>query len=452
LAGINIKQGEKINYNFYPENLFTIEQVQQMTSESNSIDALRLKIIVRQNCLNFGAVETAKKLSKSPEKLEVLLQLLISEDLADSAYLLARNFLSKEAFEAFSQKPELADVEKESVKVSQVTGNLHYKLTGETLLETRKKLRAERKAADKAKAQDKKEDAKKAPAKEKSSKTKKKASKAKPSAKEGNKSAKPAPVKTPKVKEVPTHDKNGLEYLSLAEFEFKRENYFFVPTQRSFAKVKDHFLGQKTIGFDVEYYQGNISTIALASTSTLAVIDFHALKDTKEVTQYIVDLLQNDKIDKITHTFRMDSYLLSKVLEIDPTSIAKVIDISDTIKEEGSDNRVGLKAMVEKYFKKALNQYYKKSNWSDRPIEQPLIDYAALNAYIILKTFNAYETESKDKGIQYYTYEEPKNIPRVGKWEVETKEKKVAEKKTEAKSAPRKPAHEKETEAGDAEE
>lgn len=419
-----------------------------MTSESNSIDALRLKIIVRQNCLNFGAVETAKKLSKSPEKLEVLLQLLISEDLADSAYLLARNFLSKEAFEAFSQKPELADVDKESVKVSQVTGNLHQKLTGETLLETRKKLRAERKVADKAKAQDKKEEAKKAPAK---AKTEKKAAKAKPSAKEGDKSAKPAPAKTPKVKEVPTHDKNGLEYLSLAEFEFKRENYFFVPTQRSFAKVKDHFLGQKTIGFDVEYHQGNISTIALASTTTLAVIDFHALKDTKEVTQYIVDLLQNDKIDKVTHTFRMDSYLLSKVLEIEPTSIAKVIDISDTIKDEGSDNRVGLKTMVEKYFKKALNQYYKKSNWSVRPIEQPLIDYAALNSYIILKTFNAYEAESKDKGIQYYTYEEPKNIPRVGKWDVETKEKKVVEKKTQAKSAPRKPDSKKEAEAGDAE-
>jgi hypothetical protein len=71
-----------------------------MTSES-TIDALRLKIIVRQNCLNFGAVETAKKLSKSPEKLEVLLQLLIGEDLPESAFLIARNFLSKEAFEAF---------------------------------------------------------------------------------------------------------------------------------------------------------------------------------------------------------------------------------------------------------------------------------------------------------------------------------------------------------------
>jgi hypothetical protein len=119
-----------------------------MTSESNSIDALRLKIIVRQNCLNFGAVETAKKLSMSPEKLEVLLQLLIGEDLAESAFLIARNFLSKEAFEAFSKKPELADVDQENVKVSVVTGNLHHKLTGETLHDTRKRLRAEKKTTD----------------------------------------------------------------------------------------------------------------------------------------------------------------------------------------------------------------------------------------------------------------------------------------------------------------
>jgi 3'-5' exonuclease len=81
-----------------------------MTSENNSIDALKLKIIVRQSCLNFGAVETAKKLSQSPEKLEVLLNLLITEDLAESAYLLGKKFLGEEAFATFSEKSEFKDV------------------------------------------------------------------------------------------------------------------------------------------------------------------------------------------------------------------------------------------------------------------------------------------------------------------------------------------------------
>lgn len=73
-----------------------------MTTETSNIDALRYKIVVRQSCLNFGAVETAKKLQDAPEKLQVLLNLLISEDLTESAFLLGKKFLSEEAFETFS--------------------------------------------------------------------------------------------------------------------------------------------------------------------------------------------------------------------------------------------------------------------------------------------------------------------------------------------------------------
>ena len=40
-----------------------------MTSNSPDIDALKTKITVRQSCLNFGAVETAKKLRDQPDKL-----------------------------------------------------------------------------------------------------------------------------------------------------------------------------------------------------------------------------------------------------------------------------------------------------------------------------------------------------------------------------------------------
>jgi hypothetical protein len=94
-----------------------------------------------------------------------------------------------------------------------------------------------------------------------------------------------------KKKEAPTHDKKGLEYLTLQEFGFKRENYFFVPTERSFEKVKDHFLQQKTLGLDAEYHLGQISTITLASETTVAVFDMINLKDSEAVANYIVDIL-----------------------------------------------------------------------------------------------------------------------------------------------------------------
>ena len=76
------------------------------TTQTTNLDSLKYKIVVRQSCLNFGAVETAKKLQSAPEKLQVLLELLLEEELTLSAYLLGKKFLSEEGFETFSQKEE----------------------------------------------------------------------------------------------------------------------------------------------------------------------------------------------------------------------------------------------------------------------------------------------------------------------------------------------------------
>jgi hypothetical protein len=367
-----------------------------MTSENTTIDALKFKIVVRQSCLNFGAVETAKKLQDSPEKLQVLLDLMIAEELVESAYLLGKKFLSEEDFATFSEREEFADVDPETVKVSLITGSLHEKLTGEPIQDTRKRLRQERRDAAKAK--------KAALRAERAAKAEK-AVKAKPSAKEGRRAAEPK-----RKREAPTHTKEGLEFLTLSEFGFKRENYYFVPTIRSFFKIKDHFLEQKVIGFDAEYHLGWISTITLASENMVAVLDMISLRKNKEVNEYLKTILLSEDIEKVTHTFRTDAYYLSQNLDIDPLKIAKVLDLTEIVKEEGSDNRIGLKTMVENQFNKAINQYYKKSKWGNRPIQQEMIDYAALNGFIVLKIFLDYDEKNSEEGQKYYAYEAPKNI------------------------------------------
>jgi hypothetical protein len=298
-------------------------------------------------------------------------------------------------------------------------------LTGETLQDTRKRLRAEKKASN-LENKDSTEKETKRPAK----KTKKPAAKREKKPEKTERAPKAKAEKAEKVEKVrvpkvaPTHDKNGVEYLVLAEFDFKRENYFFVPTPRSFEKIKDHFLEQKQIGFDVQYHQGLISTISLASKTTLAVIDMHSLMSNPEVKQYILDLLNNDSIEKITHTFGVDNYLLAKGFDVEELKYKKVVDLSQIIKEGDSDNSLGLKTLVEKYLKKALNQYYKKSNWAKRPIEQDLIDYSALNAYIILKILIAYEAESKKTKHANFEITTFKENPFIGTWPTDSTEKK----------------------------
>lgn len=316
-----------------------------------------------------------------------MLQLLIDEDLVESSFLLGRKFLGEEEFATFAQREEFSAVNKEELTVSQVTGTLHEKLTGESLKDTRKRERSARRDAQKARraAQREQKQAKK-------------------------ETAAKAVEKTPR--EIPTHSKEGLEYLRLAEYGFKRENFFFVPTARSFLKIKDHFLEQSIIGFDAEYHEGKVSTVTLASEEMVAVLDMYGLRKNKEVREYVAQILLSEDIEIVAHTFRLDAYYMSQYLEIDPSKIAKVLDLTEFVMEEGSENRMGLRQMVTKFTGKALNQYYKKKKWNQRPLPVDMIDYAGLNGFIVLKIFLMHDKESEGtEHPSYYKYEEPSNLP-----------------------------------------
>lgn len=411
-----------------------------MSTESNpiqaQIDNLRLKQVIRQSCLNFGAVDTARRIKASPEKLEILFDLLISEDMVESAYLLAKSFLSEEAFEAFTQKEEnqthFSAIDKDELKVSKVKNELHEKLTGESYDETRKRDRAERRQASKeatAKAKSERSNAKSSAKGDetgkppRASKSAKESNRDKPadSRKSKKDSQRPKKEETApktekrarKLKEAPTESPSGLPYLQLSDFGFTRENYFFVRSIKSFEKIQEHFKGQSVIGIDTQFQKGLIQAISIASEDKVAVFDIAELKNNTTILEYLAEILQSKSIEKIAHSFKLDAYYLSKLLGIEGDSIQNVIDLSTNIVEqtEESVKKIGLNQLTEKYLKKSLNQYYKKLNWSDRPLEQVLIDFVALNGFIALKLFLHYSASEDHVDTEYFVYEEPTNLP-----------------------------------------
>ena len=353
-------------------------------------DNIGERIIVKKSCMAFGAFETAKKVSGDKDKIHILVNHLNEELLFSTAYLIAKNFLEEEERARYSEA--FAELENpEEITRNKVSGQLHLELTGESILETKKRLRS----LKKAKAAQEKEEGK-------------------------------------AKKEVPTHNKDGLEYLTLAEFGFKRENFFFVPTPRSFLKVRDQFLNAKLIGFDTEFVGADLSTITLATADLVAVFDMISLKKSKEVKEFLITILKSEDIEIVAHTFRTDAYVLEQSLGIDPYQIQKVLDLTEIVKEAGSDNRLGLQKMVNIYFEKALNQYYKRQDWSARHLEEEMINYAALNGFIVLKIFLMYEEdeENQKKGMKYYDYDPPKGNPIRGRAPAKTQKGARAGKKT----------------------
>ena len=402
----------------------------ESTPVQSQIDNLKLKQVMRQSCLNFGAVDTARRIKHSPEKLDVLFDMLVSEDMVESAYLLAKSFLSEEAFEAFVSRDEyqshFASIDKEGLKVSKVKNELHEKLTGETYDETRKRERAERKQANKETEGNRKSSAKEdgnEGRSQRAPKSTKESKRTNPT--DSRKSKKDSPNSKPdqaagqtekrvrKVREAPTESPQGLKYLTLEEFGFTRENYFLVKSLRSFDKIKEHFLEQSVIGIDTQFQKGVVQAVSIASEDKVAVFDLSSLREEEQIIEYLKEILQSEKIEKIAHSFKLDAYYLAQLLGIEGDSIKNVIDLSANIVEqdEESTRKMGLNKMTEKFLKKSLNQYYKKSNWSERPLEQALIDFVALNGFIVIRLFLDYSKNQDNADTTYFVYEEPTNLP-----------------------------------------
>ena len=382
-------------------------------------EELKNKAIVEQCCRVFGAYETAKKVSEDPQKLNHLINFLLDGDVTSTAYLIAKNFLSEEEFGKLAD--EFKDLESEELTRNRVAGELHLKLTGESILETKKKLRALKRAQIKQERQQEKEEKRQEKAAGKGTEAKE---------------AKPAP----------THNKDGVEYLKIEDFGFEHKNFFFVPTGRSFFKVKDHFVEQKVIGFDLEFNGTRLSTVTLASEELVAVFDMISLKKNKDVFAYIKDILLNEKIDKVAHTFRTDAYILEQALGIDPYEIKNVLDLTEIIKNKKNDNRIGLQQMCLQNLDKALNQYYKRQDWEQRPIPKEMIDYAGLNGFIVLKLFLEFDKANPDVGIKYYDYEPQKGNPVRGRATAQTKRNTRTAKKTS--NSNRRGPRRKDTDAG----
>ena len=167
------------------------------------------------------------------------------------------------------------------------------------------------------------------------------------------------------------------------------------------------------IGIDTQFQKGVIQAVSIASEDKVAVFDLSELRENATIIEYLTKILQSDSIEKIAHSFKLDAYYLSKLLGIDGTTINKVIDLSTNIVEESEESvrKIGLNKLAEKYLEKSLNQYYKKSNWSERPFEQALIDYVALNGFVVLKLFLEYTKSADHSEPKYFEYEEPSNLP-----------------------------------------
>lgn len=251
------------------------------------------------------------------------------------AYLIARDFLSREELEMYD---ELFDMVPRDISKNKVYAEAHKTLLGEDILITKKKLRnlKRKKKKEAVRAQKRLERQNKAMRKkavkerleekfptesmfikkvEPKDDVSKFSSKATSSAtRHGH-----VPMSSPTLSQTTstnltckTQDTSKLSKITLEEYGYEsRKNCLFIPSINSFLKVKKHFETQSHLGFDSEFKGTALSLICIASSSLVAVFDVFSLIAYPEFIDFLKFILMESRINVIGHSLKTDQYVIN---------------------------------------------------------------------------------------------------------------------------------------------
>jgi len=338
--------------------------------------------IIKKGCHALGAFKTARLVSGSTDKIKILIRYLISSEALEPAYLVAMKHLEEADREEFLSALETVSTE---LRQRSYERNCIRELLGEDA-----KKREPRKQKEEAQA-------------------------------------------APKKKmEIPTTNKEGVEYMTLAHTKYEEDSITLVKTAEEFEGVADNLKSETLLAFDLMSTGTEISTVSLASATQVIVFDAVSLGDAKTDTLFklLEDLFTSDSVTIVTFSFARDAFVLGEATKIDPSSITNVVDLTEMWKGEEEGRRVELSKMLEMSQGKALSQYHRKLDWSKGPRNDGMINFVTLNAQVKLSIYDHALNEKKLEATAF-AYEEPKGL-REKLEAVETRRKEAATKKAKA--------------------
>jgi len=302
-------------------------------------------------CLTYGAFETAQILVDLPNKMRLLVNYLVDEGFEEEAALIVHKYLgpSNEMLEGLPQIPE-------GSSRSQVIGKYHKLLLGETVAETKKRLRA-LKAEKLRKEQD-------------------------------NLASKIL------SQEISSKQDNS-NFISIVDLGFKLENNVsLINNLEQFERIKEPIKSEKLLGVDFLFNNKFLELLTIATKTEAFIIDIPAFKKEKQVLEFFSDLLNDKDTLKITHSFTHDIDLIYRFLNLDRLKLEGFIELTNTIRNpEDKSRKVSLATLVKKYWSKNLDKVWNKLTWKHRPFNNSQLEYAALLVVLNLQIYLRYNAD-----------------------------------------------------------
>ena len=190
------------------------------------------------------------------------------------------------------------------------------------------------------------------------------------------------------------------EFFHLHELGYDEDSVVVV--KRANFNVARDCLNQATvIGIDSEFFTNDcsgfsnqvLSTIQLATPHQVFIFDCFDLGSSFKMTYFIHQLLKNDKILKLAHTFESDIKVFQEFFNNEkPFEVNNLICVENL---ENSSQKIGLASLCKKYLLKRICKVEQMSAWNNTPLRRAQVHYAALDAAILLRLFEVMREKDK---------------------------------------------------------
>ncbi|KAK4282732.1 hypothetical protein QN277_014076 [Acacia crassicarpa] len=187
------------------------------------------------------------------------------------------------------------------------------------------------------------------------------------------------------------------------------ENVIWVDEAEGLLDATSHIEKCKLIGVDCEwkpnYVKGSkpnkVSIMQIASEKTVFIFDLIKLhgEEPDILDGCLARILQSPRILKLGYNFVCDIKQLAHSYEELSCfkHYEKLLDIQNIFKE----SRGGLSGLAEKILGAGLNKTRRNSNWEQRPLTQHQLEYAALDAVVLVHIFCHLRCQSQPLGDKF---------------------------------------------------
>lgn len=162
--------------------------------------------------------------------------------------------------------------------------------------------------------------------------------------------------------------------------------WFFVNSEKQFNRAIDDMLNENIIGLDVEttLYDQDLRLIQIGLKHKTFVIDPLSI-DFKN----LISVLENPNIIKLIHNASFEKRVLLKY-NIQIHNIVDTLSLSKKIYGTRIENGHSLKAVCQRIFGAPLDKTSQTSDWSKRPLSPQQLEYAALDAEILVRVYDQF--------------------------------------------------------------